>query len=150
MNRTQLISQILTSFLIIVLCGNTCAQDTIPNNENTLLLQEHYLEIDGLMVDQTITKSGHDLYDMIYNKWEAPPDIHDYNITIKELPFRLINTQIEVYINEELISSSILQPRQDLIEELANRIVEAIKQYLNNYKEISIQLGEDQTGTGIF
>ena len=32
-------------------------------------------ESSGLVVDQTITKIGHDFYDQFYSRWEAPAEV---------------------------------------------------------------------------
>ena len=47
------------------------------------------LNIDGLLVDDTKTKSGKDFYDLFYQQWEAPAGAKNYTIFIIEKPFRL-------------------------------------------------------------
>lgn len=109
------------------------------------------LEIDGLLFDETKTKSGKDFYDFFYSMWTAPPNARNFLIYITEKPYRLTTTQIEVKINEFTVFMSFLQPRADLVEQLAEQAVAQTQMYLENYEELMRQLeGDDQAGTGIF
>lgn len=109
------------------------------------------LEIDGLLFDETKTKSGRDFYDYFYSAWEAPPDARNYSIFIQEKPYRLTTTMIEIKINETIVFQSFLQPRQEIVELLAEQAVLQTYRYLQNYEEMIRQLeGEDRSGTGIF
>jgi len=109
------------------------------------------IEIDGLIFDETKTKSGRDFYDYFYNHWEAPPGARNYSIYITEKPYRLMITQIEVKINETTVFQSFLQPRTSYIEEIAQLAVNRTRLYLANYEELMRQLeGDDRSGTGIF
>lgn len=152
---------VLALFLFI---GGALAQSakqdslTIPRDQKQLVAdsmslpaEEPSLEIDGLLIDETRTKAGHDFYDLLYNAWEAPAGVRNFMIRIAEKPFRVNITQLDIYVNEELVGNTILQPRQELILELATQINQALIQYLSNYKEMMQQLDEgDQAGTGIF
>lgn len=109
------------------------------------------LEIDGLLFDETKTKSGRDFYDYFFNKWVAPSDAKNYSITIKELPYRLRTTQIKIFINENLVVQSFLSPRMEAIEQLAQNSITRVANYLKNYDQIQQMLnGSDQSGNGIF
>ncbi|WP_346858111.1 CsgE family curli-type amyloid fiber assembly protein [uncultured Draconibacterium sp.] len=109
------------------------------------------IEIDGLLFDETKTKSGRDFYDFFYTAWEAPQGARNYFIYISEKPYRLSTTMIEVKINETLVFQSFLQPRNDIVEQLAQQAVVRTQVYLANYEELVRQLdGDDRSGTGIF
>lgn len=109
------------------------------------------LEIDGLLVDDTKTKTGKDFYDLFYGSWEAPKDAKNFTITISEKPFRLSSTLIVVSINDTPVYQSVLQPRQDIVEGLSQDAISTTQSYLANYEEIMKQLnGDDMVGTGIF
>ncbi|NDP22926.1 MAG: hypothetical protein GZ091_17880 [Paludibacter sp.] len=109
------------------------------------------IEIDGLLVDDTKTKSGKDFYDLFYGSWEAPAGAKNYTITVSEKPFRLTSTMIVVSINENIVYQSILQPRQEIIESQSEEAIFITQDYLTNYEEIMKQInGEDLTGSGIF
>jgi len=109
------------------------------------------IEIDGLLFDETKTKSGRDFYEQFYSVWKAPADAKNYSIHILEKPYRLMTTLVEIKINETTVFQSFLQPRGDIIEQLAQQAVAQTQLYLANYEELMRQLkGEDQSGTGIF
>jgi len=109
------------------------------------------LELDGMLFDETKTKSGKDFYDFFYSRWEAPPGARNFSIFITEVPFRLTTTQIEIKINETLVFQSFLQPRADIVEQMAEYAVAQTQMYLANYEELMRQMeGEDQAGTGIY
>ena len=109
------------------------------------------IEIDGLLFDETKTKSGRDFYDYFYSGWQAPAEAKNYSIFIQEKPYRLTTTMIEVKINETIVFQSFLQPRQEIVEMLAEQAAERTRVYLLNYEDIIRQLeGEDRAGSGIF
>lgn len=112
---------------------------------------EPEIEIDGLLVDDTKTKTGKDFYDLFYGSWEAPKGAKNFTITISEKPFRLSSTLIVVSINETPVYQSVLQPRQDIVEGLSQDAISTTQSYLANYEEIMKQLnGDDMAGSGIF
>jgi curli production assembly/transport component CsgE len=109
------------------------------------------IEIDGLLFDETKTKSGKDFYDFFYSGWVAPANAKNFSIFIAEKPYRLTTTLIEIKINETTVFQSFLQPRGDIVEQLAQQAVEQTQLYLANYEQLMRQLeGEDQSGSGIF
>lgn len=112
---------------------------------------EPEIEIDGLLVDDTKTKTGKDFYDLFYGSWEAPSGAKNFTITITEKPFRLSSTLIVVSINDTPVYQSVLQPRQDIVEGLSQDAISTTQSYLANYEEIMKQLnGDDMIGSGIF
>jgi len=112
---------------------------------------DYEIEIDGLLVDDTKTKTGKDFYDLFYSRWEPPKGAKNYTISVSEKPFRLTSTLIVVSINDNPVYQSILQPRQDIVEGLSDDAISTTYSYLANYEEILKQLnGDDMTGSGIF
>ena len=125
--------------------------DEIKADELNSQNEDADLEIDGLLFDETKTKRGRDFYDYFYSSWEAPADAANYSIFIQEKPYRLTTTMIEIKINETIVFQSFLQPRQEIVELLAEQAVLQTQRYLQNYEELIRQLeGEDRSGTGIF
>ncbi|MDD3319955.1 MAG: CsgE family curli-type amyloid fiber assembly protein [Paludibacter sp.] len=112
---------------------------------------DYEIEIDGLLVDDTKTKTGKDFYDMFYSGWESPQNARNYTIIISEKPFRLTTTLILIYINDNEVYQSILQPRLDLLEDMSADAIHTTYDYLYNYDAIMKLInGEDMTGTGIY
>ena len=113
--------------------------------------KDYEIEIDGLLVDDTKTKTGKDFYDLFYSRWQPPKGAKNYGITISEKPFRLTSTLIVVSINDNPVYQAVLQPRQDIVEGLSDDAVATTYSYLANYEAIMKQLnGDDMTGSGIF
>lgn len=109
------------------------------------------IEIDGLIFDETKTKSGKDFYDYFFSGWSAPVNVHDYSIYVLEKPYRLTTTLIEIRINDATVFQAFLQPRGDIVEELAKQAIAQTRMYLANYEQIMQQLsGKDQSGSGIY
>ena len=109
------------------------------------------IEIDGLIVDETVTKMGRDFYQVFYSNWEAPPNSSNFTLKITEKPMIGIGTRIMVEINDQLVAESPLQPRYDIIESIAKQAVAMCYDYLLNYEQIQRELsGEDLSGSGIY
>jgi curli production assembly/transport component CsgE len=125
--------------------------DQVVNQVKATKSNDYEIEIDGLLVDDTKTKTGKDFYDLFYSGWEAPKGAKNYTISVSEKPFRLTSTLIVVSINDNPVYQSVLQPRQDIVEGLSEDAILTTQSYLANYEEIMKQLnGEDMTGSGIF
>ncbi|WP_162054345.1 CsgE family curli-type amyloid fiber assembly protein [Pontibacter pamirensis] len=88
------------------------------------------LEIDGLIVDNTITKAGRDFYEVFQRQWEAPPMARNFTIEIEELPARGNITVVSLSVNEDRLFEQPLQPRYDIIEEVATYMVGVVYEYL--------------------
>jgi curli production assembly/transport component CsgE len=109
------------------------------------------IEIEGLIVDQTQTKIGHDFYDLFYSGWVPPSNFGDYTIVIEEKPLPQLGTQVSIVINDDEIFQNILQPRYDVIQEMAQYGIQVSANYIENYQTVQKQLaGDDLQGSGIF
>jgi curli production assembly/transport component CsgE len=109
------------------------------------------LEIDEILVNETLSKPGNDFFDMFYNAFVWPDVPGDYIVTISERPFRLTTTLVEIRVNDLEVFSNFLQPRSSFLEELVNYATEVTRQYIINYNAIIQELGgEDMGGTGIY
>jgi curli production assembly/transport component CsgE len=78
-------------------------------------------EIDGLIVDETTTKIGRDFYQVFHSAWEAPPRARNYTLRVQEQPSPSLGTRVVVLLNDEVLFQLQLQPRFELIEELAQQ-----------------------------
>lgn len=135
-------------FLLIAGARETFAQQPVPQDSlvqdtTTLPLPSEQLhqyeqnirnsadlEIDGLIVDQTITKAGRDFYEVFQRQWEAPPMARNFTIEIEELPSRGNITVVSLSVNEDKLFEQPLQPRYDIIEEVATYMVGVVYEYL--------------------
>ncbi|MFC6222054.1 CsgE family curli-type amyloid fiber assembly protein [Hymenobacter artigasi] len=97
-------------------------------------------ESSGLIVDQTITKIGHDFYDQFFNRWEPPPGNDDFTITINERPARGNNAIVAISVNDDELLEFPLQAKYDLIEEAAQQAIEMATAFLLQAQNLSRQL----------
>ncbi len=123
------------------------ARDTLPGEKEEFL----ELEIGDLIIDRTISKAGHDFYDLFYQHFEAPRGVTQYMIELEEMPAIGIGSRIRLTVNDLELQTLNMQPRYDFIEEVAIQMAGMAQEYLANYEAIMKQLeGTDQKGTGIY
>ncbi|MBN2595287.1 CsgE family curli-type amyloid fiber assembly protein [Labilibaculum sp.] len=109
------------------------------------------MEVDGLVMDETITKVGRDFYDMFFSVWIAPQKAKNFTITIKEMVLPGLATQIIVLVNDNEVFKQRVQPRYEVLEQMSQYANQMAMQFLNNYEKMNAQLeDEDQQGTGMF
>ena len=131
----------------------SAASNISPHHRAEIQPKELDLEIDGLVVDQTLTKSGRDFYELFYNQWQPPNGARNFTLLIQEQPSRGpgMGTQINIIINDYNVVSIPLQPRYAIIEKYAGRAVGIAVNYLVNYQQIQRDLeGPDKMGNGIY
>ncbi|HEX8328738.1 MAG TPA: CsgE family curli-type amyloid fiber assembly protein [Hymenobacter sp.] len=97
-------------------------------------------ESSGLIVDQTITKIGHDFYDQFFSHWEPPSGYDDFTITVNERPARGNNAIVALTVNETDLLEFPLQSKYDLIEEGALQAIDIVKNFLQEEQNVSRQL----------
>jgi curli production assembly/transport component CsgE len=120
-------------------------------SENNINEENLTVELDGLIIDETISKIGRDFYTYFYDNWNISGNIKDYTLYITEKPMPGMGNMIIVKINYDEIFRNRISPRQEVIESLANYAIAQSKQYLMNYQAIKEQLeGDDMSGTGIY
>ncbi len=74
-------------------------------------------EFTGLVIDQTISKFGHDFYDFFMAGWEPPNDA--FILTIKERPSLVLGSLIWIEIDDTVVYESLLTPKLSANEEKA-------------------------------
>jgi curli production assembly/transport component CsgE len=94
---------------------------------------EKRLEIDGLILDQTKTRAGHDFYDRFGKIWEAPPGMEGYNILIIENASPQWGSVIWIKVNDNVVFQGMLQPREAEIRDLAEKAAERVRGYVTFY-----------------
>lgn len=103
-------------------------------------------EIDGLIVDQTISKLGRDFYSQFFSTFEAPAGSGDYLVTITEKPARGTSTLVTVAVNNTDLLEMPLQPNEEYIEAAASDAVATVTQHLleNNRLGSELEQGNSQ------
>ncbi|MDB5236515.1 MAG: hypothetical protein JWR44_3508 [Hymenobacter sp.] len=97
-------------------------------------------ESQGLVLDQALTKLGHDFYDEFYSTFEAPMGVADYNIVIAEKPARGNSALVVLTVNDSELLELPLPTRADEMEEIVAAAVEAAQSFLLDAQNLSRQL----------
>ncbi|GAB3732716.1 hypothetical protein GCM10027594_14570 [Hymenobacter agri] len=97
-------------------------------------------ESQGLVLDQAVTKLGHDFYDQFYSTFEAPMGVIDYNIIIAERPARANSALVVLTVNDTELMELPLPTRADQMEETVSAAVEAAQGFLQDALNTSRQL----------
>lgn len=139
----------LQIILVMILCTINYLQVSAQPPDSVIV--ESNLEINGLIIDETMTKLGRDFYELFYSKWQAPPSSQDYTLYIKEQLQPGRATRITVMLNENVLMNQMLQPRREVLLALASKAVQIVQYQLFNYEKMIQALeSEDQYGTGIY
>ncbi len=93
------------------------------------------VEIDGLVLQKTLTKSGRDFYRYFYNEYYNRQILAPSNILIKEVPGRRRNTLITVEVGDQLVWQFFAQPRRDFLVDMANVALQRTLGHLNRLKQ---------------
>lgn len=101
-------------------------------------------ESQGLVLDQTITKLGHDFYDRFYNTFEAPVDLLGYTILVAERPARGNSSLVVLTVNDMELLEMPLPTQADQMEEIVAGAVEAAQGFLRESQSVSRQLESGQ------
>ncbi|WP_405284288.1 CsgE family curli-type amyloid fiber assembly protein [Gaopeijia maritima] len=75
--------------------------------------------IQGLVVDETVSRIGRDFYEVFYGAWESPTGVRSFTVRIQEQPAPGLGTRVVLLIDDEVLGQIQLQPRYDVVEQLA-------------------------------
>lgn len=121
-----------------------------PIEDTTVKEKDISLELDGLIINETISKAGNDFYNQFRENWNIPKEINEFTIYIMERPMPGMGNLITIKINYKEIFQNRISPRIEQIEQLADYAVNLSEQHLMKQQEISEELEEDMSGTGIY
>jgi curli production assembly/transport component CsgE len=109
------------------------------------------LLLDGLIINETVSKMGNDFYQYFHDNWDIPASAKKFTIYINEKPMPGMGNLITIKINHDEIFKNRISPRQEVIKSLAGYAISQAQRYLMNYEKIKEQLeGDDMSGTGIY
>lgn len=81
--------------------------------------RELFLELDGMVIDDTRSKIGRDFYDVFFQRWTPPENIYNYTIRISEQPSPSLGSLITVHLNDIETFRYRLPPRYETIQQAA-------------------------------
>ena len=97
--------------------------------------------LEGLVVENSITKMGQDFYRLFYSKYYLSGLKSEKDIVIDELPFRARTTRISVKVDNQLVWQFFSNPSQEFLKqqsELAfSRVVARLQQIENTKEQIT-------------
>jgi curli production assembly/transport component CsgE len=111
-------------------------EDTTASDDPDAGIQR--LEIDGLVVDETLTKLGRDFYDVFFRVWQAPRDAINFTVAVQEQPAPGIGTVVTVTVNDELVFQTRLQPQPEVIEAAARQAAYLAYQHLERGEQEAV------------
>ncbi|MEZ5069541.1 MAG: CsgE family curli-type amyloid fiber assembly protein [Bacteroidales bacterium] len=121
------------------------ATDPQPKSRTT-----DFLEISGLVYDETMSKLGRDFYNDFYVIWQQITET-DQSVVVRERPIPGMGTQVRILINDQDVYLAFIRPRAEEIEDAAASAAQECLNYVQNYEQMQEQLStEDQMGSGIF
>ncbi len=91
--------------------------------------QQLITEIDGLLLNATISSAGYDFYVDFSHNWTPPINAKDYTIVVKEYPGRGVNIIVAVEVNGKQLVYRRMRPIYSAIHQLSI----AAANYLNGY-----------------
>lgn len=97
-------------------------------------------EAEGLVLDQAISKLGHDFYDLFYSLFEAPAGVADFTIVVSERPARANASLVVLTVNDTELLELPLAIRFEQLEETALYAVGTAQDYLAEAQSVSRQL----------
>lgn len=104
---------------LVVLAAAAHAQGPTPSvppaEAPSLGVAPDAVEIDGLVVDETLTRAGRDFYDAFYQRWRWPAGAAT-TLTIHEQPAPGLGTRLSVRVDGEAVFETQLHPRADTME----------------------------------
>ncbi len=135
-------------FLFLVSIQFAAAQLVEPDS---LYLFKEVEELDGLILDQTRTRIGRDFFDKFFSLWIAPEGVSEYTVIVEEQPSRNRLGYVEIKVDDAVVASYNLQPRESWMEEAATNAVERLTNHLENLSQTQKELDSgDQAGSGIY
>ena len=75
--------------------------------------------MDGLVVENTLTKAGRDFYKYFYSEYYNRGIQTKKNIVIEEVPGRMRSTRISVKIDDRVVWQFFSQPKKSFLQSMA-------------------------------
>jgi|GEM_PF-301422 len=111
-----------------------------PVSQDQAAPQDGYI-MDGLVVENTLTKAGRDFYKYFYSEYFNRGIQTKKNIVIEEVPGRMRSTRISVKIDDRLIWQFFSQPKKSFLQSMATTALDrciAHLQQLQKQKDNSL------------
>lgn len=91
------------------------------------------IEINGLVINQTLSRVGHLFYEELISGWEVPSQTG--TITVRERPDLIAGNVVWIEIDDNIVFQDRLGTRTDGLEEKAQTARAAMELYVKQKKE---------------
>ncbi len=106
------------------------------------------VEIDGLLIDRTLTRVGHEFFRSLVAELDAPDGIPGVNVVVRERVSGQWGSLVWIEAQDRTVFRSFLRPRGDGVEGVAQQGARALMAYLLRLSETDLpqqeDLGEDE------
>ncbi|PHR14824.1 MAG: hypothetical protein COA40_01220 [Aequorivita sp.] len=116
-----------------ILIPETSESETTANQDQAAP-QDGYF-IDGLVVENTLTKAGRDFYKYFYSEYYNRGIQTKKNIIIEEVPGRMRNTRISVKIDDKLLWQFFSQPKKSFLQDMATTALDRCITHLQQLQQ---------------
>ena len=99
--------------------------------------------IGGIVLDNTKTKSGREFYELVFRQLNSFDLIKENKIMVDETIIQARRTKADVYVDDQLVFSSMLSLKYDELEELAGNAIAYISNYYQNQELMQNRLQEE-------
>lgn len=79
---------------------------------------------EGIVIDQTITRSGKDFYQMFSSQWHDQPLSERYTVSVKEQPSARFGSQVYIVFGHKRVFQGQISPNRSQIKILSEAAVE--------------------------
>jgi len=97
-------------------------------------IKEKNIVLNGLVIDEVLTKPGKDFYDYFYRMYKISGLNYPFIIKINEKPSFGISSQIFVKVGDRIIYRFLAQPKEEFLQNQAQNALRAIDNY-NKYQK---------------
>lgn len=112
---------------------------TVTKSQDQAKPQDGFV-INGLIIENTLTKSGRDFYRYFYSDYYNRGIISAKNITIDETPGRGRTTRISVKVGEDLVWQFFSQPRKEFLKKMATTALDRAIAHLQRLQQQNQQI----------
>ncbi|MDT0293154.1 CsgE family curli-type amyloid fiber assembly protein [Mesonia ostreae] len=109
------------------------------NSQDQAKPQDGFI-INGLIIENTLTKAGRDFYRYFYSDYYNRGIISAKNITIEEAPGRGRTTRISVKVGDDLVWQFFSQPRKDFLKKMAKTALDRAIAHLQRLQQQNQQI----------
>ena len=97
-------------------------------------------DAEGFVLDQTLTKPGHDFYELFFSTFQASTGLGDYTVVLSERPIRGNSSLVAISVNDTELLEMPLPTRTEQLEEAVVAAVTMARDFLAQQQATSTQM----------